>query len=126
MALRVLYIEDERDMLELVRLILSRRDVEFHGAPGGLRGLEMLAEITPDLVLLDLMMPDLSGWDVYDAMKQNLEWQEIPILIVTARAQYEERLIQVRAAANLDDYILKPFGPSQLLEVFDRIHAQLS
>ncbi len=126
MALRVLYIEDERDMLELVRLILSRRDVEYFAATGGIQGLEKLGQVAPDLVLLDLMMPDLSGWDVYDTMKRTPTLHDIPVLIVTARAQYEERLIQVRASANHDDYILKPFGPSQLLEIIDRMIAKMS
>ena len=56
-------------MIELIRLILGRRGFDVHGAPGGKEGLEMVREILPDLVLLDLMMPEMDGWEVYQQMK---------------------------------------------------------
>ncbi|MDX2162591.1 MAG: response regulator [bacterium] len=118
---RVLYIEDEPDMLELVRLILSRRGMEYHAASGGIKGVELVNAVSPDLILLDLMMPDMDGWEVYDYLKATPQHQDTPVIIVTARAQSDERLQQVRAAANADDYIIKPFGPSQLLDVIDRV-----
>ncbi len=121
MALRVLYIEDEPDMLELVRLIVSRRGIEYHAATGGVKGINMINSVRPDLILLDLMMPDLDGWEVYDYVKATPEVSRTPIIIVTARAQSDERLQSVRAAANPDDYIIKPFGPSQLLEMIDKV-----
>ncbi len=124
MALRVLYIEDEPDMLELVRLIVSRRGIEYHAATGGVKGIDMINSVRPDLILLDLMMPDLDGWEVYDYVKASPEHNRTPIIIVTARAQSDERLQAVRAAANPDDYIIKPFGPSQLLDMIDKVMAR--
>jgi DNA-binding response OmpR family regulator len=124
MAIHVLYIEDEPDMLELVELILKRRGMEFSAAAGGIPGLEKIAKLKPDLVLLDLMMPDIDGWDVYAQLKENANWARIPVLIVTARAQSDERLQNVRIASNPDDYIIKPFGPSQLLDMIDRVMAR--
>ncbi|MFN8527059.1 MAG: response regulator [Anaerolineae bacterium] len=121
---RVLYIEDEPDMLELVRLILSRRGMEYHAAAGGVKGIDMINSVRPELILLDLMMPDMDGWEVYDYLKTSPEFSRIPVIIVTARAQSDERLQQVRAAANADDYIIKPFGPSQLLDIIERVMAR--
>jgi len=63
---RVVYIEDEPDMIDLVRLILNRRGYEITGANGGREGLDLVRQDTPELVLLDLMMPDMDGWDVYN------------------------------------------------------------
>ena len=62
---RLVYIEDEPEMIDLVRLILNRRGYEVIGANGGRNGLALVQQELPDLVLLDLMMPDMDGWDVY-------------------------------------------------------------
>ena len=124
MAFRVVYLEDEPDMRELVRLILARRSVEYHTASGGLQGLELIRSTLPQLILLDLMMPELGGWEVYDILKNTPELTDIPVVIITARGEFEERLQNVRAAPNADDYILKPFGPGQLLDVVDRVMAR--
>ena len=61
---RIVCIEDEPEMIELIQLILNRRGFEVLGASGGKEGLTMVREILPDLVLLDLMMPDMDGWEV--------------------------------------------------------------
>jgi two-component system, OmpR family, response regulator VicR len=83
---RLLYIEDEPEMIELVKLILARRGFEVIGANGGREGLEAIRSLLPDLVLLDLMMPDMDGWDVYQQMKADLATQKIPVIIITAKA----------------------------------------
>ena len=66
---RILCIEDEPEMIDLIRLILSRRGFEVVGAAGGVEGIKLVREMLPDLVLLDLMMPDMDGWEVYQQMK---------------------------------------------------------
>ncbi len=121
MSLRILYIEDEPEMQELVNLIIKRKGMEFHGATSGLKGLDAVKRIQPDLILLDIMMPELDGWSVYERLKADPQTEQIPVLFVTARTQSDERLREVRAANNADDYIFKPFGPSQLLETIDRV-----
>ena len=65
----VVCVEDEPEMIDLIRLILSRKGYEIIGANGGKKGLETIREQEPDLVLLDLMMPDMDGWEVYQQMK---------------------------------------------------------
>ena len=66
---RIIYIEDEQEMIDLVRLILSRKGYQVKGAIGGQEGLDLVRAESPDLVLLDLMMPDMDGWEVYQQMK---------------------------------------------------------
>ncbi|HSB67447.1 MAG TPA: response regulator, partial [Anaerolineales bacterium] len=68
---KLAYIEDEAEMIELVRLILGRRGYSVIGATGGREGMELVRKELPDLVLLDLMMPDMDGWDVYHQLKSD-------------------------------------------------------
>ena len=119
-AVRVVCIEDEPEMIDRVRLILSREGYEVVGAPGGVRGLETVEELTPDLVLLDLMMPDMDGWEVYQRMKANPGTKHIPVIVVTARAQSIDKVLGLHIA-KVDDYITKPFGPAELLKSIERV-----
>lgn len=119
-ALRIVSIEDEIDMIDLIRLILMRRGYEVIGAQGGREGLRIVHEQKPDLIMLDLMMPDIDGWEVYTQLKADPNTQMIPVLIVTARAQFKDRLVFVRQSG-LDDYIIKPFGPGQLIDSVERL-----
>lgn len=117
---RVLCIEDEVEMIELIRLILGREEFEVMGAMGGEQGLEVMKKNRPDLVLLDLMMPDMDGWEVYRYMKASKELSNIPVIIVTAKAQSIDKALGLKVA-KVDDYITKPFGPQELLESVNRI-----
>ncbi|MFO7625281.1 MAG: response regulator [Anaerolineales bacterium] len=121
---RLLYIEDEPEMIELVKLILARRGFEVIGANGGREGLEAIRSLLPDLVLLDLMMPDMDGWDVYQQMKADLATQKIPVIIITAKAQSIDKVLGLHIA-KVDDYISKPFSPSELVESVDKVLARL-
>ena len=116
----VVCIEDEQEMIELIRLILSRQGIDVIGALGGEKGLEKIAEFEPDLVLLDLMMPEMDGWEVYQKMKANPEMRDIPVIVVTAKAQSIDRVLGLHIA-RVDDYITKPFGPQELLESVQRV-----
>ena len=121
---RVLCIEDEVEMIELIRLILGREEFEVMGAMGGAQGLEVMKKTRPDLVLLDLMMPDMDGWEVYRHMKANKELANIPVIIVTAKAQSIDKALGLKVA-KVDDYITKPFGPQELLESVNRIFVKV-
>jgi DNA-binding response OmpR family regulator len=114
-AKRVVCIEDEPEMIDLVRLILGRKGFEVIGANGGVEGLETVRREKPDLVLLDLMMPDMDGWEVYQQIKADKELRDIPVVVVTAKAQSIDKVLGLHIA-KVDDYITKPFGPQELLE----------
>jgi two-component system response regulator VicR len=119
-AKRVVCIEDEPEMIDLVRLILGRKGFNVIGANGGIEGLETVRRERPDLVLLDLMMPDMDGWEVYQQMKADTVLREIPVVVVTAKAQSIDKVLGLHIA-KVDDYITKPFGPQELLESVEKI-----
>ncbi|HFE67272.1 MAG TPA: response regulator transcription factor [Chloroflexi bacterium] len=117
---KVVCIEDELEMIELVKLILGRSQFDVTGAVGGREGLAKIAEVKPDLVLLDLMMPEMDGWEVYQKMKASDEMRDIPVIVVTAKAQSIDRVLGLHIA-RVDDYITKPFGPQELLDSVERV-----
>lgn len=117
---RVVCIEDEPEMIDLVRLILGRKGFNVIGANGGVEGLEIVRREKPDLVLLDLMMPDMDGWEVYQQIKADEDLKEIPVVVVTAKAQSIDKVLGLHIA-KVDDYITKPFGPQELLESVEKI-----
>jgi len=118
--LKVVCVEDEPEMIELIRLILGRKNFELIGAVGGREGLETIREIKPGLVLLDLMMPYMDGWEVYQQMKADEELKHIPVIVVTAKAQSIDKVLGLHIA-KVDDYVTKPFGPQELLSSVNRV-----
>ena len=116
----ILCIEDEQEMIDLIRLILSRRGFEILGANGGKEGLEAIRREHPDLVLLDLMMPEMDGWEVYQQMKADSATRDIPVIVVTAKAQSIDKVLGLHIA-KVDDYIAKPFSPQELLNSVDTV-----
>ena len=120
---RVVCIEDEPEMIDLVRLILGRKGFNVIGANGGIEGLETVRRLRPDLIMLDLMMPDMDGWEVYQQIKADPALREIPVVVVTAKAQSIDKVLGLHIA-KVDDYITKPFGPQELLESIAKILGQ--
>src|SRR5512133_59993 len=117
---RVVYIEDDQEMIDLVVLILTRRGFEVQGAHGGRNGLDIIFQDPPDLVLLDLMMPGMDGWEVYQQIKANEKTRNIPVIIVTAKAQAIDRVLGLHIA-KVDDYIAKPFSPQDLMNSVEKV-----
>ena len=113
-------IEDDPEVIELLRLIVARHGFEFIEARGGTKGIEQVKKHIPDLVLLDLMMPGLDGWEVFDLLKNDPETKDIPIIVVTARAHFDERVAEMRAA-NDGNLLTKPFIPQQLIDAINRV-----
>ena len=111
----IVYIEDEPEMTELVEIILRREGFEVLGAKGGQEGLELIRKKLPDLVLLDLMMPDMDGWEVYQQLQAGEETNDIPVIVVTAKAQSIDKVLGLHVA-KVDDYITKPFQPKELIQ----------
>lgn len=122
---RVVYIEDDQEMIDLVALILSRQGYQVLGAHGGRNGLEMVREELPDLILLDLMMPGMDGWEVFQQIKADPTVRGIPVIVITAKAQPIDRVLGVHIA-KVDDYIAKPFSPQELISSVHRVLAQKS
>ncbi|MGQ9553074.1 MAG: response regulator transcription factor [Anaerolineae bacterium] len=122
-APRVLCIEDDPEMIELVCLILEQHGYEVVGRTSGSQGLRAAAEIRPDVILLDLMMPEMDGWEVYRHIKREPSLAAIPVIIVTAKAQNIDKVLGLHIA-KVDDYVTKPFGPNELLRCIERVLAR--
>ncbi len=121
-ASKVVVIEDDPEMINLVKLILKKEGFDVTGAMGGRDGLDAIEHLNPDLVLLDLMMPDIDGWEVYQTMKASEQMKTIPVIIITAKAQSIDKVLGLHIA-KVDDYITKPFSPNELVASVRRVLA---
>jgi DNA-binding response OmpR family regulator len=121
----VVYIEDDPEMIDLVTLIVGKRGYQVKGAHGGREGLDMVYQSVPDLILLDLMMPDMDGWDVYHQLKATETLKNIPVIIITAKSQEIDRVLGLHIA-KVDDYVSKPFRPQELIDSIDKVLARKS
>jgi DNA-binding response OmpR family regulator len=121
---KIVYVEDEKEMIDLVTLILSRKGYKVIGAVGGAEGLDVIRETMPDLVLMDLMMPDVEGWNVIQQMRADKATQDIPVIIVTAKAQKIDKVLGLHIA-KVNDYISKPFSPQILLESVEKVLSEV-
>ncbi|MGH7353407.1 MAG: response regulator [Candidatus Rokuibacteriota bacterium] len=110
---RVLVVEDERDVAELIRYNLTREGYDVVVAPTGTDALKQVREARPDVVLLDIMVPHLNGWEVCRRLKQDAETRAIPVIMVTGRVEEGDKVLGFEMGA--DDYVTKPFSPRELL-----------
>ena len=109
---QVLVIDDEAPIRLLCRVNLEAEGIEVAEAPDGARGLELAREEKPDVILLDVMMPGLDGWNVAEQLLTDAETSAIPIIFLTARADLRDRVRGLDAGGL--DYVTKPFNPVEL------------
>ncbi len=117
---KIVYVEDDEDMIGLVKLILERKGFHVIGAKSGREGLEIIRKELPDLVLLDLMMPEIDGWNVFQQLRSNETTKKIPVIVLTAKAQSIDRILGLHIA-KVDDYITKPFKPQELTDCISKV-----
>ena len=117
MSRKVLIVEDDSNIAELLHLYLEKEGFETAVAPDGGKGVELFRSFQPDLVLLDIMLPVLDGWDV---LKKIREHDKTPVIMLTAKGETNDKVTGLESGA--DDYIVKPF---EMKEVLARIHAVL-
>jgi two-component system, OmpR family, phosphate regulon response regulator PhoB len=110
---RVLVVEDERDIAALISYHLTREGYRVRTAEGGNEALIAVAAERPDLILLDVMLPGFSGYDVLAEMRRRPELLEVPVIILTARREEADRIRGLELGA--DDYLTKPFSPRELV-----------
>jgi len=112
MSEKILIIDDDLDTLRLVGLMLQRQGYQISAATNGQQGLDKAFEEDPDMILLDVMMPDMDGYEVTRRLRQNPSTMETPILMFTAKSQLDDKVIGFEVGAN--DYLTKPTHPSEL------------
>jgi CheY-like chemotaxis protein len=117
---RVLCIEDQAGMLDLLRLILESAGYTFLGARDGVEGLEMMCSEQPDLILLDLMLPQVDGAEVLLKKKKDPAIRDIPVIAVTALASPFDQIMWKRHT-EIEYYVTKPFKRTELLNTIERV-----
>jgi len=113
MAETVLVVEDEQDVVDLLRYNLNRAGYTVSIADTGLKGLEKARAERPDVIILDLMLPGMTGEKVCKSLKEDASTAPIPIIMLTAKSQPEARILGLELGA--DDYVPKPFSPKELV-----------
>ena len=111
---KVLIVDDEPDLVETLKFVLETAGFECYAAYNGEDGLNLAREILPDLIILDVMMPKINGFKICRLLKYDSKYKNIPILMVTARSQEEDKLIGEETG--VDEYITKPFDLDALVE----------
>jgi two-component system response regulator VicR len=109
----IVYIEDDEDMIDLVQLVLGSAEFILIGATTGQEGLDIMGKNPPDLILLDIMLPDMGGWAVYQKIKLDPVLQKIPVIAVTAQNAPIDRVLGEHIA-KVQAYVTKPFSPKAL------------
>lgn len=118
---KVLLIDDEPEVVETVKFLLGLKNFEVVDARDGVEGLTKAKEEKPDLILLDIMLPNINGYEVCANLKRDPETSDIPVLFMTARDDTDSVIRAHRAGAN--DYIVKPFSTTVL---FNKINKHLA
>jgi DNA-binding response OmpR family regulator len=116
---RILLIEDEGNILEAIGFILSRAGWEVQGHGNGATALDAVARMRPDMIVLDVMLPGLSGLEILRALRHNPETLAVPVLMLTAKGQTKDREIALEMGA--DAYLTKPFSNADLLATVARL-----
>jgi CheY-like chemotaxis protein len=114
----LLVVDDNSDNVEILRAFLSSRGFDVQTATDGRSALARLEELKPDLVLLDVMMPGMDGWEVCRVIKQHPTLGETKVVMVTAKGGFEDKFEGLRSGA--DDYVVKPVDFPELLEKVQR------
>ena len=117
----VLMIEDDEEMITLGTLILEKESFKVLSATSGAAGLEMARSHLPDLVLLDIMMDEMDGWEVLEAIKSDAQLGDIPVVMLTARHNLEDEEETAAHADQFSGYIVKPFVVRELVDEVKRV-----
>lgn len=118
---KIMVVDDDPDQISTVKYVLEslKNKYEVIGANNGTQCLQLLKDKQiPDLILLDIMMPEMNGWEVYNRLKENSSWKDIPVIFLTART---DRVAKNAGGFLGDDYIEKPFNREDLMKRIDGV-----
>jgi DNA-binding response OmpR family regulator len=119
---KILIVEDEESLLKLESILLTSKGYQVRGAANGAAALEAIAADPPDLVLLDIMLPEIDGFEVCQRIKQNEATKHIPVIMLTAKKSREDMSRGEKVGA--DWYITKPFKSAMVIETIQRFLAR--
>ncbi|MBN2058311.1 MAG: response regulator [Candidatus Saganbacteria bacterium] len=115
---KVLVIEDHAPTADMIGQLLDMIDLDFSLAPDGPRGLELAVTVQPDLILLDIMMPQMNGIEVCKALKSSPRTKHIPVIIVSVRGSNDMKIAGQEAGAV--EHVVKPFDPAELIKIIKK------
>ena len=110
---QIVYIEDDQNVIDLVTDALARDNFEVIGVLEGHEGIDIVRQVKPSVILLDLMLPDTSGWVIYQMLKQDPDLSGIPVIVITARGAPVDKVLGKRIA-KVQAYVTKPFSTLDL------------
>jgi two-component system alkaline phosphatase synthesis response regulator PhoP len=111
---KVLVVEDDFSTAELIKFTLGTKDISVDIAGDGGEAIKKVRTNTPDVIVLDIMLPTMDGYQVCELIKHNVLWQSIPIIMLSAKVQRED--ISKGLEKGADEYMTKPFEPNKLME----------
>ena len=119
---KILIVEDEESLLKLESILLTSKGYDVRGVANGQEALDAIQEERPDLVLLDIMLPEIDGFEVCQRIKSNPETQDLPVIMLTAKKSREDMARGEKVGA--DWYITKPFKSAMVIETIQRFLTQ--
>jgi len=119
MAKKILAVDDEKHIVRLVQINLEKEGYEVATASTGREALERVSDFQPDLIVMDVMMPEMDGFEALKKLKENPETRDIPVIMLTAKAQDADVFRGWQSGADL--YLTKPFNPAELLSFIKRL-----
>jgi DNA-binding response OmpR family regulator len=119
---KILVVDDEPDVVRMLQVVLGRRGHDVVSAPSGLEGLVMAQGERPDLVLLDIMMEGMDGWETLKLLKLEESTRDIPVVMLSARVEPRDKIRGLQEGAV--DYITKPFSVKELAETIEAVLAR--
>jgi len=111
---RILIVEDELQIRQIVKLTLQLENFEVMEAPNGQAALELILVQKPDLIITDIMMPEMDGIEFFLNLKENDQLSGIPVIVLTVKSQFED--IKYASILGMDEYVTKPFDPRDLIK----------
>ena len=120
MKRKILVIEDDMDIAELVKLVLETGSYTVESVLDPLQAINKAKSYRPDAILLDLLMPKMNGWEIFKQLREDEEFDKVPIAILTAKSEEFDTMVGLHVM-NADGYITKPFGKQELIDKINEL-----
>lgn len=120
MQKKMLFIDDNEELADIMQLIFERRSFEFYSTELGKEGIKMAEDVEPDVIILDIGLPDIEGFDVCKKIKENKRGERVPIIFITGK-YFSEGDKEKGLKLGAEDFLIKPFDPDKLIARINKI-----
>lgn len=114
MPKKILFIDDDEGLTDMMRIIFRRKSLEFYTAGDGREGIKMAQDLKPDVIILDIGLPDMKGFEVCKDIKEKKKGEQVPVIFITGQ-YFSEEDREKGLKLGADDFLIKPFDPNELL-----------